>query len=332
MRYLFFLISLLTINDCYAQKDTIVIWQQQHLEDTSYYQLDTLIQPVSTDRAFLMGSMMLPSSRNQLEARKFDVRLIDMEVSKCERNTELAPSLMLSFPHQNDSLIEISVRGVENCCYAFLGDIGVYDDSTLNIIAYPYGNYHCACNCEYTLKYTIIRNALLNENKSAQLTSVILNGDPTTRSSIVSRNSNEISCLLLKYQAKHTLKYEDFATTISLFKRYKNCNVNMSSYYFKLGYLYHLNKQEELRDQSFEKHLQLFAQQSGISVNELALEKASLYMLSNQYKQLKQVLNTIDRGALNANDQEAFAFYKTVSDTGEFATKKPMFSFRLFND
>ena len=46
----------------------------------------------------------------------------------------------------NDTEMLIDINISENCCYSFLCDIAIINNSTINLIFYGYGTY-CDCDC-----------------------------------------------------------------------------------------------------------------------------------------------------------------------------------------
>lgn len=118
------------------------------------------------------------STSGQLEARSFDVCLEGFASSECydDHRKESCPMGISSIKESGDYL-EIQLGTSSNCCYGFVGDIGLLNDSTLNLIYHDYGHSHCACNCGFVLTYTLKKECLASENRIEQLKAFAVNGD-----------------------------------------------------------------------------------------------------------------------------------------------------------
>lgn len=118
------------------------------------------------------------STDNQLDARSFGICLEGFTSSECydDRRRESCP-IGISSIVESDDYLEIQLGTSSNCCYGFVGDIGVLNDSTLNLIYHDYGHSHCACNCGFVLTYTLRKECLVRENRIEQLKAFAINGD-----------------------------------------------------------------------------------------------------------------------------------------------------------
>lgn len=118
------------------------------------------------------------STGNQLDARSFDVCLEGFASSECYEDRRRASCPVgISSIVESDDYLEIQLGTSSNCCYGFVGDIGVLNDSTLNLIYHDYGHSHCACNCGFVLTYTLRKECMVNENRIELLKAFAINGD-----------------------------------------------------------------------------------------------------------------------------------------------------------
>ncbi|MGB0429996.1 MAG: hypothetical protein ACPGLV_05945, partial [Bacteroidia bacterium] len=81
-------------------------------------------------------SSFFRSTENQLDARLFDVCLSDFSSSECidERRTGKVCPIGLFSIIESEDYFRIELGTSSNCCYGFMADVGVYNDSTLNLI------------------------------------------------------------------------------------------------------------------------------------------------------------------------------------------------------
>ena len=159
-------------------KDSIFVRYREDTDDSVDYKLDTIVSR-NPWNAFLAGTTVLPSTGNQLGARRFDIyleRLIDAECVD-DRNAYGYEDNIYSVEQSVDSLI-VKIKITANCCYSFLGDIGVANDSTLNLIFHEYGSTHCACDCIHELVYIMSTSQFPEENRIDELKAIIINSKP----------------------------------------------------------------------------------------------------------------------------------------------------------
>lgn len=161
----------------YSKYTDSVFIRSKNFEDM--YETDTVIFSSSISTVYLAGTMPLPSTHNQLDARAFDVCLVGLSSGECENTIDAregqAYSYISKVSEKNDT-IYVTVETIDYCNYSFLGDIGIENDTTLDIIYHAYGPSHSACYCEHTLHYKIATNCLLGDGKSSKLKSFVLNG------------------------------------------------------------------------------------------------------------------------------------------------------------
>ena len=157
--------------------DTMYVKYHDPFSDSLYYKEDTIL---STSRlnVFLAGTDILPITGNQLDARRFNIFLDDLTSYDCIDHTEVFDNKIVSVLKKGDKII-VTIKVQSNCCYQFLGDIGVYNDSTLNLIYIDYGDKHCACNCIYDLTYSLSTNQY-NEEGIIDLKAFVINNDFST--------------------------------------------------------------------------------------------------------------------------------------------------------
>lgn len=168
--------------------DTIWVTYNTRQGDSMVKQTDTHYFKSGLEAVYLVGNAKLESSRNQLNARRFDVCLDSFGVSHCGDAIEAPRYREVGIKEitYSGNTINISVNVFSNCCYSFIGDIGVQNDSTINLINIPYGQNHCACNCIFTINYSIKSNCMRNDESGNKLKALVINGNSKTMVKIAS--------------------------------------------------------------------------------------------------------------------------------------------------
>lgn len=118
------------------------------------------------------------SSENQMEAGLFDVCLEDFSQSECDDSGHSEGSGYATEIYkvsESDDYLKILVRTSANCCYGFIGDIGLKNDSVLKVIFYAHGENFCACSCGYELTYLLKKNCTLKENRADWIYGISIN-------------------------------------------------------------------------------------------------------------------------------------------------------------
>ncbi len=151
---LLFLIILCS-NNFFGQNslvDTVLIKYVDEENDTIYLEGGI---PSSVQQQVLVGTTVLPYSKNNISSFHSGFNLIDLTLNKnCNedpRNFSLYPIINSIQKDSNTMVVDVSI--VDNCCYNFLGEASVLGNDTLNLIYHGYGGF-CSCKCCYRLKYT----------------------------------------------------------------------------------------------------------------------------------------------------------------------------------
>lgn len=135
------------------------------------------------EKNVLIGTQVLTESNNNFYSRQNGYELLSVTSSECEsKNGEAYRINVESFSKvvKTDSSLNVEIKLAENCCFSFLGEIELVNDSILNFIYYGYGG-HCACDCVYNLTYCIKNhNDLIESRKIKYL--LIKNNKETLRS------------------------------------------------------------------------------------------------------------------------------------------------------
>lgn len=158
-------------------EDTIFVKYRDPFSDSLFYKEDTIIK-TSMHNVFLAGTDVLPSTHNQLSARKFNIFIDNITSSDCVHDVEEFSNEIVSVTNKDDKVI-VKTNVQSNCCYQFLGDIGVANDSILNLIYIDYGDNHCACNCIFNLTFFLSTNQY-NEDGIVGLKGFVINNDFST--------------------------------------------------------------------------------------------------------------------------------------------------------
>ncbi len=134
--------------------DNRIVLSYTDLGIDSTYIVDTVSQKQSFLH-LLFESTMLPQTNNQLGARGVGLWNGTLNVEECvNTRTEGKENKFLDIS-ENDTTLNITWQVIDNCCFSFLGDFELVNDSTLNCIYHSYGKTNCACDCEYKVTYQL---------------------------------------------------------------------------------------------------------------------------------------------------------------------------------
>lgn len=158
-----------------AQFDTLILKRNlAHYGSTPRYQVDTFADDGNmTYPPFLVGTTVLPGTRNQLALKNYNLILDSVKFSPCNGEPPIvelnidglagAESKESTFINSEFFKVQsldlwktgftINIKIWENCCHHFLCDAVVIDDSILSLVYYPYGWNYCACDCCFGLTY-----------------------------------------------------------------------------------------------------------------------------------------------------------------------------------
>lgn len=176
---LFNAISLITS----AQQDTVFVKQSiDWTADTLQYETDTVLFESGMVRHILMGTTIIPSTHNQMNAWGYGLFLEKITKSDCQSHGEEVywNKDKINFVDMTDTTLTVDITVYDNCCYDFLCDAAIDSSGTLNLIYQGYGG-HCACDCCFGLVYHFTRTTY---SDNQPITSVQLQGDPETRKKI----------------------------------------------------------------------------------------------------------------------------------------------------
>lgn len=162
------------LNDDKSNINDSVKWTEKKMVTISYIDLgfddenrvivDTFYRQHTLGLHVLVESTMLPQTRNQLNARGVGLWNGKLHVEECvNTRTDGKRDKFLEIS-ENDTTLNIKWQVIDNCCFSFLGDFEVANDSTLNCIYQSYGTTHCACNCEYKVTYQLNKQTGYEEN------------------------------------------------------------------------------------------------------------------------------------------------------------------------
>jgi hypothetical protein len=132
------------------ERDTVFI----KMREGAGYHIDTVFFESPMQRRILVGTTILPSTRNQMYARGYGLYLDKVTSSKCSQmvdHEDVGEGNIKSIV-DTDSTLTVDISITENCCHSFLCDISTDSTATLNLIYHEYGGY-CACNCCFGLTY-----------------------------------------------------------------------------------------------------------------------------------------------------------------------------------
>lgn len=170
-------------------QDTVFISKQVNWgeSDKKIYETDTVIFPSPMARHILVGTTVLTNSSKNEKAKNYGYSLRTITSSSCKKDKPGAiPEYIqeVSDVIKSDSIWTVNLKITSNCCYSFLGDIEVVEDTVLNLIYHGYGSY-CFCTCCFGLQYEMWRTSLVNKK---DLEYFMINGDRKTLKRFINKN------------------------------------------------------------------------------------------------------------------------------------------------
>lgn len=172
-KYFYIFIIFFALNS-FGQKDTVFIrYNADNDPDKIVYKTDTVFFNTPMGRHILKGTTVLPWTHNQQIAKGYGLYLDNVSQSDCKKDAtaERIPAKINSIINTGDELI-IDINISDNCCYSFLCDVQILNESTINLIYYGYGTY-CSCDCCFGLTYKFKKETELDLTK---IKSVMING------------------------------------------------------------------------------------------------------------------------------------------------------------
>lgn len=176
MKYAYLIVVLTFISVLYGkEKDTVFITYRDPDSNQKKYKTDTLIQKTSFTPNFIFETGWLPYTDNQMNCRGYGLYPSTINISECKPSREIKTTELINYV-RTDSEIEVQWEIVDNCCYSFICDMEIVNDTILNLITQGYGT-RCGCNCAYILTYNITINFLEPYRKEnfKKLSYIILN-------------------------------------------------------------------------------------------------------------------------------------------------------------
>lgn len=171
----------LTISLSWGQADTVFIkYNKDKFEETPNYKTDTVIFDTPNARQILYGTTVLPLTFNQQMAKNYGLYLDSVNLTPCQQKLEKKPDMInrVMTVNQNKDSLTFEIKYWGNCCHAFLCDIEVKNDTTVNLIIHGYGAMYCDCTCCYGLTYHI---STMKVSEFDKLKFVTINGDDRTK-------------------------------------------------------------------------------------------------------------------------------------------------------
>lgn len=173
------IIFLLTSFASFCQNDSVFVRYMDVHGDGENYRTDTLFTSTPTENHYLVGTMMLPGTSNQISGYEYGLWSSSVAGSACEMSGEselYGPDQILDV-EMTDSTLIINCKIMANCCHDFLCDFQVDENGILNLIYHGYGDY-CACNCCFGLTYSIGVDRY--DEEMPDLTGIMINGSDNT--------------------------------------------------------------------------------------------------------------------------------------------------------
>lgn len=141
-----------------GQSDTVFIRQSELASDTLIYKTDTVLFSSPMLRHYLVGTTVLKMSRKNELSKNKGYNLIILKSTDCQK--KVGPDVEIkdevNFVTKSDSLWVAELNIFANCCYSFLGEIEIINDTIMNFVYHGYGT-RCFCTCCFGLIYEIER-------------------------------------------------------------------------------------------------------------------------------------------------------------------------------
>ncbi len=178
MKYITVLLILISFSfDIFGQADTVFMkYNSNQYDDSITYKTDTILFNTPLERHILMGTTILPSTHNQLEAWGHGLYIKKVEKTECKNNEHPIEKNKILSIFKNDSVLTVETTIYDNCCYSFLCDAAVDSASILNLIFNGYGTF-CSCYCCFGLKYYF---EILKNPDYPEIKAIMINGDRKT--------------------------------------------------------------------------------------------------------------------------------------------------------
>lgn len=158
-------------------QDTVFISQDTNQYNTpASYKTDTLVFKTPSWRHILIGTTVLEDSEGNMKALNYGYSLIDISSSECKDDKKKLFDTQVSTINKTDSIWTVEISIGANCCYSFLGEIDIVEDSIIDLKYYGYGGY-CSCTCCFGLTYKIDYEDYKNQKK---INYFMINGDKAT--------------------------------------------------------------------------------------------------------------------------------------------------------
>lgn len=146
---LFVLFSTLSL----AQNDTVFVKYVDVRSDDQNYHIDTLFQENMSRESYLIGTTLLPDTRNSISCYNAGIWPTSVEMTPCNsHNEDRFGSNKVTDIQTTDSTLTITTKIIGNCCHEFLCDPEVDDNGILQLNYFGYGTY-CSCNCCFGLTF-----------------------------------------------------------------------------------------------------------------------------------------------------------------------------------
>jgi hypothetical protein len=167
--------------------DTIIIKKSgiNSMTGDSVSNLDTIISETPFGTIVLVGTTKIPTTRNQQNAKSYGFLFDNVDFSPCEKGKSVEKQkTQINSLSITDTTWICNLKIVDNCCYNFLCDISIENDSVLNFLNYGYGVAYCGCNCCFGLVYNLKIDDFLNNLSMVKY--VMINNEKSTLKSIES--------------------------------------------------------------------------------------------------------------------------------------------------
>lgn len=182
MKTLFYIFFFIISISSSGQQDTVFIkYNLDNDQDKIVYTTDTVLFATPMGRHILKGTTVIPWTHNQQIAKGYGFYFDNVTKSDCKKDAtaERIPTKINSIVNKTNELI-IDINISDNCCYSFLCDIQILNESTINLIYYGYGTY-CSCDCCFGLTYKLTKEDVPELTK---IKSVMINGISKTMTEI----------------------------------------------------------------------------------------------------------------------------------------------------
>lgn len=135
-------------------QDTLFIRRPGAHPDSLVYQTDTVVTDIPFGPEVFYGTTIIPGTNAMRNLWFHGLYKPVLRQLPCSNKGDAVDGMAdtLLGVEENDSLLIIRIRVIDNCCYSFLSNPDIEGDTVLRLNLLGYGAF-CACACCFELEY-----------------------------------------------------------------------------------------------------------------------------------------------------------------------------------